>query len=301
MYFCSIKYKFLSMRRVVLSIAIATLILCGCGVQTTDSRPTITVSILPLKQWAERIVGDSVRVNVLVPPGSSPEMFEPTPRQMSQFSQSELFFAIGLIDFEQVLIDKFSGQSKPCVVNLAQGGALIEGHHHYHHGHECHHAADPHIWTSCREAKRMVGVMANELAVAYPRCATLFRENAQAFIAEIDSLDAQICAVIDGSERSHFLIFHPALAYFARDYGLTQLCVEDEGKEPSALGMAEIVETAKRTGVSHVLVQQQFDTKSAHTIADALQLPVVQVDPLAEDWLTEMLRMAHIIAGTDRR
>lgn len=289
------------MRRIAILCVVALCSLCSCGARrdVADIRPTVTVSILPLKHWVERVAGDTLRVNVLVPPGSSPEMFEPTPRQMAQFSQSELFFAIGLIDFEQTLIDKFSGHSKPRLVSLAQGGNLIEGHHHHHHhhhGHECHHAADPHIWASCREAKRMVDIVASELAAVYPRSAARFRHNAQLFVAEIDSLDAQIRAVLDSSGRSHFLIFHPALAYFARDYGLTQLCVEDEGKEPSAQGMADIVEAARQAGVSRVLVQQQFDSKSADAVAAALQLPIVQVDPLAEDWSAEMLRMARIIA-----
>lgn len=290
------------MRKVVFCIVAVLFAICSCVRQhITDSQPTITVSILPLKYWAERVAGDTLRVSVLVPPGSSPEMFEPTPSQMVQFDQSDIYFAIGLIDFEQTLADKLSDKPKPRMVNLANGGQLIEGHHHHHHGHECHHAADPHLWASCSEAKRMVRIMADELAAAYPRSAARFEANAARLFADIDSLDAQIRNVLNSSEQKHFLIYHPALAYFARDYGLTQLCVEDEGKEPSAQGMAAIVDAAKQVNVSCVLVQQQFDTKSAEAIAGALQLPVVQVDPLAEDWPTEMLRMAHIIAGTERR
>lgn len=291
------------MRRIAILCAVAICSLCSCAARrnAADARPTVTVSIQPLKYLVERVAGDTtLRVDVLVPPGSSPELFEPTPMQLAQFSRSDLYFAIGLIDFEQVLEAKLSGQAKPQLVNLSLGGNIIEGHHH-HEGGECHHhGADPHLWTSCREVSRMVGQIASGLSAAYPDGAQRYAANAQTLQAEIAALDASIAQLLDSSGRTHFLIYHPALSYFARDYGLTQLSVEQEGKEPSAQGMAATIVAAREQGVEAVLVQRQFDSKSAVSIAQELGLPVVQVDPLAEDWPTEMLRMARIIAGAER-
>ncbi|MBQ9470634.1 MAG: zinc ABC transporter substrate-binding protein [Bacteroidales bacterium] len=278
--------------------------ICSCGTHrgATDARPTVTVSILPLKYLVERVAGDtSLRIDVLVPPGSSPELFEPTPMQLAQFSRSDLYFAIGLIDFEQALGAKLAGQERPRLVNLSAGAELLAGHcHHDHHeyGHH-HHGTDPHIWASCREMARMVGLVEQHLAAAYPEGAQRFAANAQAMRTELASLDARIAHMLDSAGRKHFLIYHPALAYFARDYGLTQLSVEHEGKEPSAQGMAATIAAAREHGVGLVMVQQQFDSKSASAIADELRLPVVQVNPLAEDWPTEMLRTAQLIAGIE--
>lgn len=295
------------MKRFLPFIMASAFIMLGCASNSNQNNqldtPTVTVSILPLKYFVEQIAGQTVQVKVLVPPGSSPEMFEPQPNTMVDFSKSNLYFAIGLIDFEKGLEPKLDGE-KTKFVNLSVGADLIEGlceHEHEEHNADedhdhHHHGIDPHIWMSCKEAKRISQIIANELSAAYSQNSQLYSDNLKKQIALIDSIDSEITAMINESGNKYFLIYHPSLGYFAKDYGLNQVSIEFEGKNPSAKGIVNTIRAAKAAGITTVMAQSQFDTKNATAVAAELNGNVVEIDPLAEDWTNQMLHIAKSIA-----
>ncbi len=269
---------------------------CNRNAEIKD-KPTVVVSILPLKYFVERIADSTVQVKVLVPPGSSPEMYEPTPNQLVEFSQSDIYFSIGLLDFEKGLEPKLKDGYKTKYINLSNGANLIEGSCTHGEEHHHNHGIDPHIWASTVEGRHIAKVMFDNLIEVYPSHKELFTSNYTKFIAEIDSLDSEIKNIITSSGVKAFLIYHPALGYFARDYGITQMSIEEEGKSPSAKGMLNVIYKSKELGIKAVLSQSQFDTHNSQAIAMEIGGTVVKVDPLAENWTQSMVQIANAIAG----
>jgi len=276
--------------------------LFGCkGKQFENSTSTVFVSIQPLKYFVQFIADSAVEVKVLVPPGSSPEMFEPTPQQMAELTQAKAYFSIGLLDFEKGMEQKLKDNAKFRYIDLSQGIELIKGeceHHHEHESHQEHnHTVDPHTWMSAANARVMAKVIAQNLTTLFPERENEFNANLNRLIAHIDSVDNEVRSILAGSGCKTFVIYHPALGYYARDYGLTQLSVEHEGKSPSAKGVMELVERCRAEGIKTVLSQSQFDTHNSQTIANELGGKVVKVDPLQENWAESMIFIANAIAG----
>ncbi len=262
---------------------------------TDAGEKTLMVSIEPLRYVTQRVAGDVFRVVTLVPKGSSPETYEPTPEQMMRLGGSTAYFCVGELGFERVWLEKFrQGAPRVTFVRAAEGIAPLSG--------ACgqgraENAADPHVWTSPRN----MAVMAQNVCAALCRLdtahAAVFRANLQATLAEIQTVDDSIRALTAGLPSKAFLIYHPALTYFARDYGLVQFAIETDGKEPSPSQVVRLVELCKAQGVRTVLVQQEFDRKNAALIAREAGASVVTVNPLAYDWPVEMLRIARALSG----
>ncbi|HDP75555.1 MAG TPA: hypothetical protein ENN49_06750 [Bacteroidales bacterium] len=283
-------------------LSFALLALFGCkGKQIGSSSNTVFVSIQPLKYFVQFIADSSLQVKVLVPPGSSPEMFEPTPQQMAELTQAKAFFAIGLLDFEKGMEQKLKDNAEFRYIDLSQGLELIKGECEQNHDHESHqgqhHAVDPHTWMSAANARVMAKAIAQNLNELFPERESEFNANLNRLVAHIDSVDTVVRNILLGSGRKTFVIYHPALGYYARDYGLTQLSVEHEGKSPSAKGVLELVERCRAEGIKTVLSQSQFDTHNSQTIANELDGTVVKVDPLQENWAESMIFIANAIAG----
>ena len=258
-----------------------------------DERPLIYVSIAPLKGLVERIVGDDFAVEVLVPAGASPETFEPTPRQLVALRQSQWLFAVGLIDFEQLLLEKIGNQAH--IVTLHEGIELIAGScSHHHEGHHHAHGIDPHIWTSPRALAAMAEQMHRTIQAAYPDSVHYNTQYAR-FQEDIATLDRRTEAALAAAEVSEFLIYHPALTYYARDYGLRQTAIEEEGKEPSARRLGELIRRARTAGLRTILYQRQFPRSTVETIAADMGAEAVEFDPLAEDIISEIDRITTLI------
>jgi zinc transport system substrate-binding protein len=80
------------------------------------------------------------------------------------------------------------------------------------------------------------------------------------------------------------MIYHPNLAYMARDYGLEEIPVEFEGKEPSPSRMKELIDRARNEHLRTIFVQREFDLKNAKAIAGEIDAHIVLIDPLSENW-----------------
>lgn len=273
---------------------------CNRNAEIKD-KPTVVVSILPLKYFVERIADSTVQVKVLVPPGSSPEMYEPTPSQLVDFSTADIYFAIGLLDFEKGLEPKLKDGYKAKYINLSDGANLMEGsctHHEDELAEQDHnHGIDPHIWVSINEARRIASVVFNTLSEVYPEQKDFFSANHSKLLATIDSVNAEIQSMFTRSGTKAFLIYHPALGYFARDYGITQMSIEEEGKNPSAGGIINTIKESKKQGIKLVLSQSQFDVHNVQAIANEIGGTVVKVDPLAKEWDKSMVQIAKAISG----
>ena len=268
-------------RRIRTAILSLLWLAASCAAQQKPDEATLYVSIPPLKEVVGGIVGDDFRTEVLVPPGASPETYEPTPRQFIGLNRAQLIFNVGLLDFETALLRKIDDRQK--IVNLSRGIEPIAGScsHGDHGGHHTH-GVDPHVWTSPRALQRMAANAYEAIHARYPDSAK-YTKNYESLQRRLQELDERTAERIERSGTEYFIIYHPALTYYARDYGIEQLSIEHEGKEPSARRLAELIETGRREGIRNVFYQSQFPASSVEIIARDLGGEAVAIDPLAED------------------
>jgi len=260
------------MRRIVLGLLLAA---------PLAAQIPVAVSIPPQKYFVERIAAGQARVTVLIPPGSDPHHYEPKPRQMAEFSRSRIYFTIGF-PLEKAWAAKFlSANPGLQVVATDQGVEKIAG-------------EDPHIWVAPRLVKQISRNIAAALSQAEPAKKDFFQANLRVFLTQLDSLDADLRKMFSGFPAPPaFLVFHPSWGYFVRDYGLRQLAVEQEGKEPSPRELKQIIKQAKDLGIKVVFVSPEFSQKSAKMIAEEINGRTALANPLAENWLENMRLMAE--------
>lgn len=260
----------------------------------------VVVSILPQKAIVEAVAGPHAQVDVLVGPGRNIHTYEPTPKQMAALGEADLVLPIG-VPFERAWLPRLAAANPglPVVDLLAAAGIErlpMIGHAHADDDAHGEGELDPHIWTDPRLVARLLPPLVAALADADPMHAAEFAAGAERFAGELAALDAELRALFAGLEGRRFLVFHPSWGYFAAAYGLVQVAIEHEGKEPGARALAGIIEQAKAAGVRTVFVQQQSATASARAVAEAIGGRVVTLDPLAPDYLANLRRSAQAIA-----
>lgn len=290
----------------VLALVIAALVLAPLQARATETL-SVFVSVVPQETIVARIGGDRVRVQALVQPGQSPHAYEPTARQIAALAEADLYVRIG-VGFEDAWMTRLQGANPGMrILDSREGIALRPddpGHHHDHADHDHHHhdpdGMDPHIWTSPTRVKQMGLVIRDALTALDPEHAATFASNYDHFAAELDALDARIRARLAGVEPRRFMVYHPAWGYFADDYGLEQVAIEREGKEPGARALAALIEQARREGIRVIFVQPQIDPSAARRVAEAIDGEVAVIDPLAGDYFENLQRVADLIAGAAR-
>lgn len=260
-------------------LAAAFLFVVGCQQQKRHSE--IVVTIAPLKHIVEQITCGDFSISVLVPQGASPETFDPTPKQIAEVHDAQLVFTTGLIEFEKSLLKEVKPNQ---IVDLSAGIQLIEGscsHHHDNHSHH-HHGVDPHIWTSPQELRQMATTAHAAIIRQYPD-SVKYTAAYDDLVLHLKALDAQCQQLISDSQTEAFLIYHPALTYYARAYGIEQMTVESEGKEPSAKHLASIIDQARIKGITTVLYQREYPKSVIEVIAEDIDATPIEIDPLAEN------------------
>ncbi len=266
-----------------------------------DGRLDVVVSITPQKYFVERIGGEHVNVSVMVEPGADVHTFEPKPEQMRVVSRAAAYFSIG-VEFEHVWLAKIV-QANPDmrVVDTIAGiqRMPMTAHHHHEQEDEEEHeegALDPHVWLSPELVKVQAQAIYAALVELDPAHAVVYKANLDAFVADIDGLEAEIRATLSGLKSAKFMVFHPAWGYFARDFGLEQIPVEVGGQEPSAQELAGLIREAQEEGIRVVFAQPEFSSKAAETIAKEIGGEVLLISPLPVDWLEDMRRVAQTLA-----
>ncbi len=273
----------------IFSIGI-TLGACSTAKIPESGKIGVTVSILPQKYFVERIGGDLVEVNVMVGPGMDPHTYEPQPAQMESLATSQLYFSIG-VEFEDAWLAKFKDTNPELKFidvssNIEKIPMTAEEHHEE--GEHEEGEMDPHIWLSPANVRIIAQTMAAALSEVDPQNSTIYQNNLNDFLMDIDTLDEEIRTSLDPLTSRKFITFHPAWGYFARDYDLEQISIEVGGNEPSAAEMADLINTAKADSIHIIFAQPEFNTKAAETIAAEIDGRVIFISPLAENWLENM-------------
>jgi len=257
----------------------------------------ITVSILPFKYFTESITGEHFKINVLVPPGASPAAYDPTPSVVNGLSNSDAIIYDGHLGFELAWMDRLNEINRGVrIVVLAEGLDLLSDEEHAHGGEIHYSGVDPHFWMSPFIAVQISERIRDLVIDLDPENSEIYHQNFNSLVEEIGRTRRYLDTTLLGASGSSFMIFHPSLGYLARDYGLRQLAVEVDGKEPSPSDLKGIIDLGRGENIKVIMVQREFDMKNAATIAEELGAEVIMIDPLAEDWNQSLRNIGMIIA-----
>lgn len=299
---------------ILIKTLLISLIFCNFAIAVESMN--VFVSIVPQKYFVEQIGKERVSVQVMVPPGASPETYEPKPRQMADLLKTRVYFAVG-VQFENTWLDKIAAINRNMEVVQTDHGIEkihMDAHTHYdneaneHHetgDHEAgselkriavpsdHNGRDPHIWLAPPLVKIQARAILTALKKVDPVHNTVYEANYRQFIAKIDSLDAKLRELFQAHQGLQFMVFHPSWGYFAHTYGLKQVAIELEGKNPKPGDLKALIEHAREKEIRVVFVQPQFSSKSAELIAREIGGRVAIADPLAEDWEVNLHAVAE--------
>ena len=248
-----------------------------------SSGKIITVSIAPYKYFVDSIGGGDFSVNVMVPPGSDPHVYEPVPGQITRLRASEGYINNGFLGFEMSWLDRFY-EANPRMKRLDLGKSIDPVDSGHEHGGDHLEAADPHYWVSPKCALEMASAIKKFLQELNPSASAKYEDNWNKLAGRIAELDKRSVEYFSPYRGKAFMIYHPNLAYLARDYGLREIAVEAQGKEPSPALMKNLIDISEADSITTIFVQREFDTRNARAIASETGARLVIIDPLAENW-----------------
>lgn len=275
---------------------IGLLMLMACGTGPGDKK-IVTVSIEPQKYLVEKIAGDHLQVRCLLADGANPETYDPSMTHMLNLQKSAAYLRVGNIGFEAALIDKIH-DSHPdlAVYNTSVGITPVTGTHS--HGHDDDTSVDPHTWTSVKNARIMAANILEALVEIDPDHARDYRANYAAFGAHLDSLDTAFATRLAPERGKAFLVWHPSLSYFARDYGLEQVVVGGhEAKESSVAGLREAVDHAREHGAEVFFSQADIDSRQVSALNTEIGAREVSINPLSSHWEEEMVKIVDALTA----
>jgi len=261
---------------------------------SSDGKIGVVVTVGPQEEFVKRVGGDRVNVTVMVPPGADPHTYEPLPSQMKQVQDAQIYFQVGSgIEFELTWMDKLTSMnSQMKVVNTSAGIQLIPN------TAEAEEGSDPHVWVSPRNAKIMVENIYQTLVHEDPQNKDYYTKNRDEYLKELDDLDKNITQTMSGKNNTKIMVYHPAWAYFCKDYNLQQISIESQGKEPTPQGISNLVDQARKDNIKVIFVSPQFSTSNAQVIANEIGGKVVIADDLSENYLENMKKVAEAFASS---
>lgn len=283
-------------------IFITVLVLAGIASGCAGSPPEqriVTVSIEPQRYMLEQITGDRIQVRSLLTEGANPETYDPSVTHMFNLGNSIGYLRIGNIGFEAAIIDKIreSNPNLPIFDTSSGIEPIIGTHSHDGHAHEV--VVDPHTWTSVKNAKIIARNMLAAMVQIDPENGNYYRRNCDVFMARLDSIDSAISERLSRCRGISFMVWHPSLSYFARDYQLNQIVVGSaDYKDISITDIKGSIDTARKRGASIFFFQKDFDSRQVSAINSELEAKEVSINPLSYHWADEIIKIADAVASS---
>lgn len=283
------------MRMILLLVLVLLVPLLGGCVSQRDTTTQIKVAttIIPLGEFVHAVGGDRVRVTVLVPPGAEPHTFEPSPSQIREVADADIYVENGA-GLESWMGSILQVNPRMLVVDTSRGVNLTAGTDET--GSDGETNMDPHIWLSPRDAMIQVRNICDGLVSVDPAGKDYYASNRDNYIIKLKELDLYLESTFADTKKKKFIVLHPAWTYFARDYGLTQIAIEVEEKEPGPRYLAEVVNTALANNITTVYVEPQYNPKMAEVISKEIKGKVVSIDDLATDYIENLKSVGDKIA-----
>lgn len=264
-----------------------TLLLMSCGGKQVKENRVVTVTIEPLRYFTEQIAGDRFDVVTMVPKGGNPETYEPSAQQMMDLSASDIYIKVGNIGFERTWMKKLEANAPHAIVVDSSDGITPQR--------TPHGDVDPHTWMSAANARIIASNIYRALAEIDSKDSIFFRDNFEKLLDRIDAVDTSIRETLTKDKSQSFLIYHPILTYFANDYKLHQIAMEEEGREPSAAQLRNVIVEARKMGVKTFFVQSEFANRNVDVVVKETQAVKATINPLGYHWDKEMLNVAKCL------
>ncbi|MDD2961004.1 MAG: zinc ABC transporter substrate-binding protein [Muribaculaceae bacterium] len=278
-------------------IIFAIALLFGCNNSQSNTK-SIAVSIQPQKFFLEKIVGNKYSVSCLLSPNSNPEAYEPNMAHLMNLEKSDAYFKIGNIGFELAISNKIkSNYPNLKIYDNSKGVKVMVGSHCGNNEDGHNHEIDPHIWSSVVNAKIISKNMYDAVVELDPKNKSFYAKNFDNLINELDALNDSITKVLEPIKNKAFIVWHPSLSYFARDYGLKQISMEYEGKESSIKHMKTKIDEARNDSATIFFLQREFDGRQAETLSNELKTKIIYINPMNYNWTQEMLNIANAIGS----
>ena len=253
----------------------------------------VIVSLGPQVEFVKAVGGDKVEVTLMVPPGADPHTYEPLPDQLNHVSKAQMYVEVGTpVEFELNYMDKLKSLNPSMlVVNSSRGIDLIPNIA------ENENSSDPHVWVSPKNAKIMVENIYQGLVQIDPNNTGYYTTNRDNYMVQLDELDANITKSLEGKENSQIIVYHPAWAYFCKDYNLHQIPIESEGKEPTSQEIAAVIDFARKNNVKVIFIEPQYSPKSAEVIASEINGKVLKIDDLAQNYIENLKNVTETFSN----
>lgn len=288
------------------------------GNSTNDTNLTIAVSVAPQKSIVEKITGDKANVITMIPQGYSPENFQPKPSGLEELSNADIYFTIDvptesanilpslndlnstikLVDLFDAAADEYKVFSFDLYEEFATTNTSnndsenIEETNHEGHDHD---GVDPHIWLSPKRVKVMARLVLDEVILADSENKDFYTENYNNFIVELDELDIYIKDSLKDQNNKSFIIYHPSLGYYADDYNLNMIAIEENGKAATAKSLETVIEFSKANDIRVIFYQSEIDSSQVKVIASEVDGEVIEINPLSENIIENLYMMTDIL------
>lgn len=281
---------------ILILASILILFSVGCSQETqNDNKINIAVSIVPEETFVKKVAGDLVDVITLIPPGNSPANYQPSTKEMMELSDAKIYFSIGVEAEKANILPKVKDFNEDVkIIDLQQ---LIGDNDLLNYFDDEKTSVDPHIWLSPQRVIIMVEKIAEELSLIDPDNKEVYLINSKDYIAELTKIDEEIKNNLSEFIGETFLIYHGAYGYFASDYNINMLAVEEQGKPSSVQEMQSIIDFAKENGYKYIFYQAEFSDTQAQTIAKEINGKAIKVDPLSANYIESLNNVVSEIIG----
>jgi zinc transport system substrate-binding protein len=301
------------MKKLSITIITFLLLLILVNLSVGAAEATVAVTIVPQIEMLEAIAGERVEVVEMIPKGFSPANYSPSPSEMRAFSEASIYFSIGVPADMQNILPRAEERSDLEVVKLFEKIEAKYPHRYFgeedgdhedgdqeedaDHGHSHAEGRDPHIWLSPARTSYMVEIMRDQLIEILPEYETEFKENADQYLEKLAAVDQKNKELLSSYKGEAILVYHPSFGYFTEHYGLKMLSIEKDGKEPGPQHLQQIIENAKEQGIQNVFYQAEIDSTKTRAVAEELNGEIVKLNPLAENYLENLEKMAAEMAA----
>ena len=281
-------------------IAMVAVALVAAFISTTEkpfsagaqSKPTVVVTIAPQAAFVREVAGDRVNIVTVLPPGANHETYSPPPQDMAQMSNAALYLALGLPPERANILPKLAEMNRNMKIIDVQKEVAQS----YTPRFFAPDDQDPHIWLSPKRAILMVQLTARELSLLDPANREFYATNAQQYVGQIEAAEREARELLSPMANRTFIVYHPAFGYFADDYNLTMVALEEEGKEADPRRMREVIDMAREKGIKIIFYQEDIDGRQSRTFAEELGGRAEKISPMATNYVDNIRRMARSFA-----
>ena len=302
-----------------ISVALTLVILLAASFSAAAAEITAAVTIVPQIEMIEAIAGERVEVVEMIPKGFSPSNYAPSPAEMRAFNEASIYFSIGVPADMQNILPRAEEMEGLKVVKLFEEIEAEHPHRYFgeeedqheenehsadndsaeaaEHGHSHQGGRDPHIWLSPARAETMVEIMRDHLIELLPEYKEEFKANTEVYLTKLAAADRENKELLAPYQGESILVYHPSFGYFTEHYGLDMMAIEENGKEPGPRHLQEIIENAAQKGIKNVFYQAEIDSRKTRAVAEELDGEIVQLNPLAENYIQNLKEMAQKMAA----